>query len=169
MTETKTTATQVGRDTADRLRESVAANEFAQKAKDAAYTIVGLGVMGAQRATIASKQAAKQLGLDQSAGGIDLDSLRSKTGDAKEMARRQFSKADDVLGGALSRIEEALAPLEEKLPDSAKVTVTKVREAGKGFHDQVRTRVAGETPVTAPKSTATAKSSDAKRTTSEKE
>ena len=166
MTETKTNATQVGRDTADRLRESVAANEFAQKAKDAAYTLVGLGVMGAQKATIASKQAAKQLGIDQPAGGIDLDSLRSKTDDAKEMARRQFTKADGVLGSALSRIEEALAPLEEKLPDSAKVTVTKVRQAGKGLHEQVRTKVAGE--ASEPEGATATKPSGAKRTTTDK-
>jgi hypothetical protein len=161
MAETKSNATQVGRDTADRIRETVATNEFAQKAKDAAYTLVGLGVMGAQKATAASKNAAKQLGLDDTSSGIDFDALRAKSDDAKDMARRHLSKADDVLGGALSRIEEAMAPLEEKLPDSAKVTVTKVREAGKEFRAQVRTRVAGEQ---APEATKTSKKAAATKT-----
>jgi hypothetical protein len=151
MAETKSTPTQVGRDAADRLRETVSTNELAQKAKDAAYTIVGLGVMGAQKATAASKSAAKQFGLDDSPSGLDFDSIRGKTNDAKEIARRQFTKADGVLGGALARIEEAFAPFEEKLPDSAKVTVNKVRDAGKGIHATVRTKVAGDQPVDEPK------------------
>jgi len=143
MAETKTTATQVGRDTTDKFRESMAANEFAQKAKDAAYTLVGLGVMGAQKATVATKGAAKQLGGDD-ASGFDLDGLRSRTEHAKAVALRQLTKADEILEGAMARIEEALAPLEDRLPDNAKDTVSKVREAGKGLHAQVRTRVVGE-------------------------
>lgn len=160
MTETKSTATQVGRDATDKLRESVAANEFAKRAKDAAYTLVGLGVMGAQKATAASKSAAKQFGLDDSPSGLDFDAIRAKTGDAKEAARRQFTKADEVVGGALARIEEAFAPLEEKLPDSAKVTVSKVREAGKGLHAQVRTKVAGDQPAPAAGERAPAKGAE---------
>lgn len=145
MADTKTSATQVGREATEKIRESVATNEFTKKAKDAAYTIVGLGVMGAQRATLASKHAAKQLRFDESSGPIDLDALRAKSVDAKEIARRQFSKADEVLGGAITRLEEAFAPLEERLPESARVTVTKVRDAGRGIHEQVRTKVAGDT------------------------
>ena len=139
MAETKTTATQVGRDAADKVRESMATNELAQKAKDAAYTIVGLGVMGAQRATAATKQATQQLARRRRRG------LRStsthcarKTKDATDAARRQFTKVDEVFGGALARIEEAFAPIEERLPAPAKETVQKVRVAGKGLHAKVQ-------------------------------
>ena len=158
MAETKSTATQVGRDTTEKLRESMATNEFAQKAKDAAYTLVGLGVMGAQKATAATKQAAKQFGVDDAPSGIDLEGLRARSDDAKAIARRQFSKVDEIVGGAIARIEEAFAPFEEKLPDSAKETVSKVREAGKGLHDQVRTKVAGEPSAPAKKAAPKSKS-----------
>jgi hypothetical protein len=144
MADTKTTATQVGRDATDKVRESMATNELAKKAKDAAYTIVGLGVMGAQRATMATKQAAQQLRGDDAANPLDVDALRSKTKDATDAARRQFTKVDEVFGGAIARLEDALAPIEDRLPASAKETVQKVKVAGKGLHAKVQVRVAGE-------------------------
>lgn len=143
---TKSAATELGRDAAEKVRASMGSTEFAQKAKDAAYTIVGLGVMGAQRATAATKQAASRFGVDDKAVRLDFDfdALVSKTKDVAAIARRQLSVADDVVEGALSRIEEALAPLEERLPDSAKETVDKMRGKGRELHAQVRTLVAGE-------------------------
>jgi hypothetical protein len=150
MAETKATASQVGRDAADKVRDSVAGNELAQKAKDAVYTIVGLGVMGAQRATSAGKQAAKQLRRDDAASGLDVDALRTKTKDATVAARQQFVKVDEVLTGAIARIEEAFAPIEERLPPAAKDTVQKAKVAGKGLHAQVRVKVVGETEAPKP-------------------
>ena len=158
MADTKSTATQVGRDTADKVRDSMATNELAQKAKDAAYTIVGLGVMGAQRATMATKHAAQQLRGDDATNPLDVDALRTKTKDATDAARRQFTKVDEVFGGAIARLEDAFAPIEERLPASAKETVQKVRVAGKELHAKVHVKFGGE--VEAPKP---AKSS--KRTT----
>jgi len=154
MGSTKTTATQVGRDTADKVRESVATNELAQRAREAMYTVVGLGVMGAQRATAAGKQAARQLQREDADKGdadrgLDVDALKAKTKDVTDEARRQFSKFDEVLAGALARIEEAMAPLEERLPPAAKDTVQKVKVASKGLHAQIQTRMAapeGATP-----------------------
>jgi len=147
MAETKTTATQVGRDATERIRESMSTNDFAMKAKDAAYTIVGLGVMGAQKATAATKSAASKLGVDEKAKSLDVDALKARGEDAKTVARRQLTKADDVLGDAFARVEEAFAPLEERLPDPAKDTVSKLREASKGLHAHVRTRLEGEQPA----------------------
>jgi hypothetical protein len=152
MSDTKTTATQVGRDATERVREQMTSSEFAQKAKEAAYTIVGLGVMGAQKATAATKQASKQLGVDGAPTTLDLETLRARSKDATVHARRQLSKADEVLSGALARIEEAFAPIEERLPDAARDAVQRLREAGKELHTQVRTRVAGE--LEKPKATA---------------
>ena len=144
MAETKTTATQVGRDTADKVRDSMATNELAQKAKDAAYTIVGLGVMGAQRATMATKQAARQVRGEDATSKLDVDALRCKTKDATHAARKHFEKVDEVFSGAIARIEEALAPLEERLPGPAKETVQKVKVTGKELHAKVQVHFAGE-------------------------
>jgi hypothetical protein len=144
MPESKTSATQVGRDAADKVRESVSSNELAQKAKDAAYTIVGLGVMGAQRATMTTKQVATKFRGDDASKALDVDALRTKTKDATIAARRHITKADEVFGGALARIEEAFAPIEERLPTPAKETVQKVRVAGKDLHAKVQVRIAAE-------------------------
>lgn len=148
MPESKTTATQVGRDAADKVRESVSSNELAQKAKDAAYTIVGLGVMGAQRATMTTKQVATKLRRDDASSPIDVDALRAKTKDATVAARRHMTKGNEVVGGALARIEEAFAPLEERLPAPAKETVQKVKVAGKDLHAKVQVRLAPEPTTT---------------------
>jgi hypothetical protein len=148
MAQTKATATQVGKATAGKVRDTVASNELAQKAKDAAYTIVGLGVMGAQKATAAGKQAATKLRRDD-ATNLDVDALKARTKDATDVARKQFTKVDGVLTGAIAKLEEAFAPLEDRLPTAAKDTVQKAKDAGKGLHAQVRVKVAGE--VEAPK------------------
>ncbi len=160
MSDTKTTATQVGRDTTERVREQMSSSELTQKAKDAAYTIVGLGVMGAQRATAATKQATKQLGGDGTPSSIDLDALRAKSKDASVVARRQLTKADEVLAAALARIEEAFAPIEERLPDAARDAVQKLRDASKEIHAQVRTRVAVEADAPTAKKRSAASDTD---------
>jgi hypothetical protein len=162
MAETKTTATQVGRDATDKVRESMATNELAKKAKDAAYTLVGLGVMGAQRASMATRHAAQQFRGDDAASPLDVDALRTKTKDATDAARRQFTKVDEVFGGAIARLEDAFAPIEEWLPAPAKETVQKVRVAGKGLHAKVQVRVAGEVePPKAPRKRAPGTDADA--------
>jgi mannitol-1-phosphate/altronate dehydrogenase len=153
MTQPKTTATQVGRDTTEKLRESMSTNEFAKRATDAAYTVVGLGVMGAQRATAATKQAAKQFGTDGPGTKLDFDALFAKTKDATVTAMRSLSKADGIVEGAIARIEEAFAPIEEHLPEAARETVQKFRGAGKEIHAQVRTKVSEITPTTDASST----------------
>lgn len=160
MTQTKTTATQVGRDSTEKLRESMSTNEFAKRATDAAYTVVGLGVMGAQRATAATKQAAKQFNADGPGTKLDFDALLAKTKDATANAVRSLSKADGIFEGAISRIEEALAPIEEFLPSAARETVQKFRGAGKDIHAQVRSKVSEITPTNDAASTTTKKKSD---------
>lgn len=138
---TKTAATDLGREKTERAWESLGTSELGRRAKEAAYTLVGLGVMGAQRANAATRDAARRLGRDDM--GLDLEGLRSKTKDLSEAARRQFSSADDVVGGALARIEEALSPLGVHLPGAARDAAEKVRDAGRELHAQVRSLVVG--------------------------
>jgi hypothetical protein len=160
---TKTAATEIGRDTAERVRTMMDASEFGRRAREAAYTIVGLGVMGAQRANVATKQAVTKLGVDDPS--IDLGSLRAKTKDFSGVARRQLSIADDLLEGAIARIEEALSPLEIHLPGRAKDTVAKVREVAGELHTQVRTMVAGDQSDAEPATKEPAKANGRTKTT----
>ena len=83
---------------------------------------------------------------------------------ATHAARRQLSKVDEVVGGAIARIEEALAPLEDRLPAPAKETVQKVRDAGKGLHAKVQVKIA---ELDSPATTRTAKVSKATKPTTE--
>ena len=126
MTQTRTNAKQVGRDSTEKLRESMSTNEFAKRATDAAYTVVGLGVMGAQRATAATKHAAKQFGTDGPGTKLDFDALLERTKDATANVVRGLTKADGIFEGAVARIEVALAPIEEHLPAAARESVQKL-------------------------------------------
>jgi hypothetical protein len=116
--------------------------------------------MGAQRATMATKQAAQQIRGDDASSAIDVDALRAKTKDATLAARKQFTKVDEVVGGAIARLEEAFAPIEERLPGPAKGTVQKIKVTGKELHAKVQVKLAGE--LEAPKPAKTTK-----RTTTE--
>jgi len=135
---------QDGRARAERALSGLDAAELGRKAKEAAYTLVGLGVMGAQRANAATRDAIRRLGHEGATPvSLDLDSLRARTKDLSDAARRQFGSADEVLGGALARIEEALSPLQVHLPGSARETMDKVKDAGRELHAQVRSIVLG--------------------------
>ena len=101
--------------------------------------------MGAQRATMATKQATQQLRGDDAPGALDVDALRAKTKDATARGAPAASRRSTrSSAGAIARIEEAFAPIEERLPAPAKETVQKVRVAGKELHAKVHVRVAGE-------------------------
>jgi hypothetical protein len=88
-------------------------------------------------------QAVGKLGTDDASIRLDFDGLRFKTMDLAAAARRQLSAADEIVEGALARIEEAFAPFEEHLPTQARETVGKMRDAGRDLHAQVRTLVVG--------------------------
>src|SRR3974390_2167226 len=98
MSETKTSASQVGRETTDRVREAVNANPMTSKAKDAAFTVVGLGVMGAQRMSVATRHLSQYLANDDRRR----TQIRINSDDAKVAMRQRLMLADQALTGALA-------------------------------------------------------------------
>jgi hypothetical protein len=136
MAEFTQVASNVGREAAQKARAFVASNDTAKKAKDALYTLVGLGVLGAQKVTIAAK--AVQQKVDAS---VDTDGLKAAMErNADEIAttvKRQAAKADAKVNEALAIAEALVAPYEEKLPAPAREVTAKVRAVASSARGKV--------------------------------
>jgi hypothetical protein len=90
-------------------------------ARDAAFVVVGLGVMGFQRAQV-RRVAVQKLLADDS--GLD-----GALGDVRTEVSRHAGEIDQVVGSVLGYLRTTLEPLEEQLPSP-------VREATKRVHEQ---------------------------------
>jgi hypothetical protein len=128
----------LGREAAQKLRGFLATNETAAKVKNAGYTLVGLSVIGAQKAAQAVKSV--QTTVDEKVT-VDVDtvatSVKTTTDSAAKKVKETLVKVDATVNGYLTTAEFFLAPYEEKLPEAAREVTTKVREASK----KVRTAI----------------------------
>lgn len=123
MTDLTTTATQMGRQAAAKVREFTNTNPMAKQAKDALYTAVGAGVMGAQKAAKFAKETRVEFDTDAVGAGI-----KRSVDEATGTLKRQAAWVDEHLEVAFKRVDDALAPIEDKLPASVRETRIKVRE-----------------------------------------
>ena len=151
MAEFTQVASNVGRDAAHKARAVVASNETAKRAKDLLFTLVGLGVLSAQKVTVAAK--AVQQKVDTT---VDTDGLKAAVGrNAEEIStafKRQAAIADAKVNEALNVAEAIVAPYEEKLPASAREVTAKVRAAAASVRGKV-TEALRPNDVTAPVAT----------------
>ncbi|MDA8184882.1 MAG: hypothetical protein M0035_10725 [Actinomycetota bacterium] len=98
--------------------------EIAKTARDTAYVVVGLGVLGFQRAQVRRQELYKRLA-----------EPRSRVEDTLKVARSELSKrtkdVDGKVEAVIDRIEASLEPIEERLPAPA-------RDLVKQAHSQAR-------------------------------
>ena len=87
MAEFTQVASNVGRDAAHKARAVVASNETAKRAKDLLFTLVGLGVLSAQKVTVAAK--AVQQKVDTT---VDTDGLKAAVGRNAEEISTAFKR-----------------------------------------------------------------------------
>ena len=86
--------------------------------RDAAYIVIGMGVIGAQRAQVRREELRKEL-------------------------NEAIKQADAALSPVVEAVEARLDTLIERLPAQAKQIVEPARQAGKDAREQVRSRVSG--------------------------
>ncbi len=98
--------------------------EIAKTARDTAYVVVGLGVLGFQRAQVRRQELYKRLA-----------EPRSRVEDTLKVARSELSKrtkdVDGKVEAVIDRIEASLEPIEDRLPAPA-------RDLVKQAHSQAR-------------------------------
>lgn len=121
----------------DPIDVAALAGALAERARDAAYVAVGLGVLGVQRVQVARRRMARGTGsLDEVLGrmGAELGRLGPQAGrTGPEAARRAPEPAlgarqlGEWLDGTVDLVSSSLRPFEEQLPDPARELADRAR------------------------------------------
>jgi O-acetyl-ADP-ribose deacetylase (regulator of RNase III) len=125
MTDLTSVATTIGREASAKARAFAETNPVAKKAKDAVFTAVGAGVLGAQKATAAFKNVQENM---------DVEGLKSSVADVTTNLKRQAAWVDGQVVKTIKSIDEAVAPFEQKLPSAVRDAANKAREARAKAH-----------------------------------
>ncbi|MEI6735941.1 MAG: hypothetical protein WCL31_03360 [Actinomycetes bacterium] len=116
----------MGREAATKVREFAATNSAAKKAKDAIYTIVGLGVIGAQKINVAAKAARTKIDETVDTEGLNA-AVKSNTADITSAVKRTAATVDAKVNEVIAMAEAIVLPYEEKLPAATREVASKVR------------------------------------------
>ena len=98
-------------------------DEITKTARDAAYVVVGLGVLGFQRAQVRRQELQKRL--------TERSAVQGHLGDVRGEVTKRVKDVDEAVEQVIGRIEATLAPIEERLPVPA-------RDLAKQAHAQAR-------------------------------
>jgi hypothetical protein len=99
-------------------------DEITKTARDAAYVVVGLGVLGFQRAQVRRQELQKRLTEPRTP-------VLGHFGDVRGEVTKRVKDVDEAVEQVIGRIEATLVPIEERLPVPA-------RDLVKHAHSQVR-------------------------------
>jgi hypothetical protein len=106
-------------------------DELASKARDAAYVVVGLGVLGVQRAQVQRQELARRAaGMDQHLTGI------------RSGIEAGGTQLGEWLDSTVQFLETSLEPLEQQLPPQARELAGKARAQLCALGSQLRQVVA---------------------------
>ena len=100
--------------------------------KDAAYVVIGLGVIATQKVNVRRQELRKQLETQRK-------QLETQAANAREIARTQLLKVAEDFE---SRIEPIVDQVEERLPAQAARLFKEAREQVKGAQETVKSRLA---------------------------
>jgi hypothetical protein len=115
------------------------AKDAVDKAKGAAYTVVGLGVMGLSKAQASARQLASSVTSKDLA-----EHVTSLKGHAEHVAKatgETAAKAEKHVEATITKVEEHMEPYEQKLPAQARDLVKKAHETGRETRAKVRAKV----------------------------
>jgi len=121
-----TDITTLGREAATKVRDFAATNPTAKKAKDAIYTIVGLGVIGAQKINVAAKAARTKVDETVDTEGLNA-AVKSNTAEFTSAVKRTAATVDAKVNDVIAKAEAIVLPYEEKLPAATREVASKVR------------------------------------------
>ncbi len=155
MTDLTSVATTIGREATAKARAFAETNPVAKKAKDVVFTAIGAGVLGAQKATASFKSVQDNL---------DTDGLKASLSEATTSIKRQVAWMDGQIVKTIKTIDEAVAPLEQKLPVAVRDAATKARDARSKAHTMFVAKVSApndEADVAPVKATKAAKATKA--------
>lgn len=103
-------------------------------ARDAAYVVVGLGVLAFQKAQVRRQELAKHLADPRTRA-------EGRLGDLRGELTRQFKAADDTVEQLIGRLETSLQPFEDRLPEQARALVKQAQAQARDVRRQLRHRL----------------------------
>lgn len=128
--------------------------------KDAAYTAVGVGVLGVQQATAFGQQAADKV--SKSADDVRT-TAQAKAGDARTTAKSTLGDAreqlESIVGDVRERVEPLVVDVRERVEPVIDKVVAKAQEVADIGTAKARTLLGRESRPAATKPSGTAKAS----------
>jgi uncharacterized protein YicC (UPF0701 family) len=107
-------------------------NDMTTVAKDAAYVVVGLGVLGFQKAQVQRNELQHKLAEE---------SLDERVSELRQALLRGVVQLDELLEQAFEYVESHLEPFEEQLPQTAKDLAQRTHTQAREVRGQIRARV----------------------------
>jgi hypothetical protein len=101
-------------------------------ARDAAYVVVGLGVMGFQRAQVRRMALQRKVTHDLA--------LDRRVEDLRDGASKGRARIDDLAVTAAQLVGTRLQPIEQKLPATVSTVTAAVRDQARGVRIQIHRR-----------------------------
>jgi len=111
-----------------------AAQDITSVAKDAAYVVIGAGVLSYQKAQVQRQELLKRLSDPKAVVGNRIKGARTDLSGA-------IHTVDAQLEDVISRVEAAYVPLEDRLPTPARDLAKQVRTQAKETGSQIRDRI----------------------------
>ncbi|MHB8219228.1 MAG: hypothetical protein ACYDHU_02735 [Acidimicrobiales bacterium] len=105
-------------------------SEVTNIARDAAYVVVGLGVLGFQKAQVQRVELKSKL-----AGDL---AVEDRLADLRTAVNTGIQQVDGIVEGALQFVETTLQPLEEQLPPVARDLAQKAHQQAREVRSQIR-------------------------------
>jgi hypothetical protein len=111
--------------------------QVTRSARDALYVVVGLSVLGIQRAQVRRQELTKRLAEPR-------NSFEERLGDVRCELTKQAKLVDEALEQAIDRIEATWEPIEDLLPTQARDLAQLVRTRSREARDHLRNIVINE-------------------------
>ena len=105
--------------------------EITKTVRDAAYVVVGLGVLGFQKAQVRRQEIQKRLVEPRT-------QLEGRLGDVRGELTKRVKEVDDAFEQVFVRIETSLTPIEERLPEPARDLVKQAHTQAREARQQLR-------------------------------
>jgi hypothetical protein len=106
--------------------------EITKAVRDAAYVVVGLGVLGVQRAQVRRQELVKRLAEPRT-------QIEAKVGDARGEFTKRFKDVDTAVEQVIERLEAAVEPIEGRLPTQVHDLVKQAHIQARDARQQIRT------------------------------
>jgi ElaB/YqjD/DUF883 family membrane-anchored ribosome-binding protein len=117
-----------------------AAKDIAAIVADATYVVIGVAVLGFQRAQVRRYELNKRLAEPRGEFEDRVASIRSDVNQALQGLDSRVEEMAERVEDLIERIESVVAPFEERLPTQARDLVRQAHEQAREARNQIRTR-----------------------------